>query len=138
MNEEQMRHLVKECGLDWRRGYMPLFDGDPTNRYAVLIEAVEEALKAAQPQQEPPKCGLGCTEVCKAKEHGCASECPALPWQPKAQPQQEPDDERSEDLYDQLHSLSKVLESSGRIDEHDTPDAYGTILDAMNFIRSKP
>jgi hypothetical protein len=40
MTDEQMRDLVKECGLDWQRGYMPLFDGDPTNRYAVLIEAV--------------------------------------------------------------------------------------------------
>lgn len=39
MTDEQMRDLVKECGLDWQRGYMPLFDGDPTNRYAVLIEA---------------------------------------------------------------------------------------------------
>jgi hypothetical protein len=41
MTDEQMRDLVKECGLDWQRGYMPLFDDDPTNRYAVLIEAVE-------------------------------------------------------------------------------------------------
>ena len=40
MTDEQMRDMVKECGLDWHRGYMPLFDGDPTNRYAVLIEAV--------------------------------------------------------------------------------------------------
>ena len=43
MTGEQMRDLVKECGLDWHRGYMPLFDNDPTNRYAVLIEAVEAA-----------------------------------------------------------------------------------------------
>jgi hypothetical protein len=43
MTDEQMRDLVKECGLDWQRGYMPLFDGDPTNRYAVLIESVEAA-----------------------------------------------------------------------------------------------
>lgn len=43
MTDEQMRDLVKECGLDWQRGYAPLFDGDPTNRYAVLIEAVEAA-----------------------------------------------------------------------------------------------
>lgn len=42
MTEEQMRDLVKECGLDWQRGYMPLFDGDPTNRYAVLICAALE------------------------------------------------------------------------------------------------
>lgn len=27
-------------------------------------------------------CKLGCTTMCKAKEAGCASECPALPWQP--------------------------------------------------------
>lgn len=43
MTEDQMRDLVKECGLDWHRGYMPLFDGDPTNRYAVLIEAALSA-----------------------------------------------------------------------------------------------
>jgi hypothetical protein len=29
-------------------------------------------------------CKLGCTTECKAKAHGCASECPALPWQPDA------------------------------------------------------
>ena len=28
-------------------------------------------------------CNLGCTETCKARDHGCASECPALPWQPE-------------------------------------------------------
>ena len=27
-------------------------------------------------------CNLGCKTECKAKVHGCASECPALPWQP--------------------------------------------------------
>ena len=43
LTEERVRGLVKECGLDWHRGYMPLFDGDPTNRFAVLVEAVEAA-----------------------------------------------------------------------------------------------
>lgn len=43
MTDEQMRELVKESGLDWHMGYMPLFDDDETNRYAVLIEAVEAA-----------------------------------------------------------------------------------------------
>ena len=37
MTNEQMRDLVKECGLNWHRGFMPLFEGDDTNRYAVLI-----------------------------------------------------------------------------------------------------
>ena len=41
----------------------------------------------------------------------------------------------SNDLYVRLASLSKVLESTGRIDEHDYPDAYATLLDAMNFVQ---
>lgn len=43
--------------------------------------------------------------------------------------------DKAEDLYSRLESLSKALESSGRIDEHEYPDAYGTVLDAMHFIR---
>ncbi len=46
LTDEQMQALVKECGLDWQRGYMPLFDDDPTNRYAVLIEAAVEQATA--------------------------------------------------------------------------------------------
>ena len=59
MKQEQMLDLVKECGLDWHRGFMPLFDGDPTNRYAVLIDAVltaeRERERLAQPVQLGPK-----------------------------------------------------------------------------------
>lgn len=44
LTDEQMRDLVKECGLDWHRGFMPLFDDDPTNRYAVLIAAATASL----------------------------------------------------------------------------------------------
>lgn len=43
----------------------------------------------------------------------------------------------SEELYWRLHSLSKALESSGRIDADDYPDAYATVLDAMNALRGK-
>lgn len=42
------------------------------------------------------------------------------------------------DLYSRLESLSKVMESSGRIDEHEHPDAYGAILDAMRFVAAAP
>jgi len=49
MNDELMRDLVKACGLDWHKGYMPLFEGDPTNRYAVLIEAA----LSSQPKPAP-------------------------------------------------------------------------------------
>ena len=47
MTDEQMRDLVKECGLDWQRGYVALFDGDDTNRYAVLICAAMAAEREA-------------------------------------------------------------------------------------------
>lgn len=43
--------------------------------------------------------------------------------------------EKLEDLYWRLHSLSKSLESSGRIDEHEQPEAYATILDAMAIVQ---
>lgn len=43
----------------------------------------------------------------------------------------------AEDLYDRLHSLSKSLECRGRLDEHDNPDAYKTVLDAMSFVMSE-
>lgn len=44
-------------------------------------------IQAAQPAPaERTGCELGCTTECKAKAHGCASECPALPWQPKPAP----------------------------------------------------
>jgi len=66
MTDEQMRDLVKECGLDWQRGYMPLFDGDPTNRYAVLIEAVE----AAERERAAKTCGCRGGE-CESKPTGC-------------------------------------------------------------------
>lgn len=47
----------------------------------------------------------------------------------------EPEGDEEGDLYLRLHSLSKSLEGSGRIDEHDNPDAYATVLDAMDFVR---
>ena len=46
--------------------------------------------------------------------------------------------ERAEELYDRLALLSKSLEYSGRIDQHDSPDAYATILDVMRFVRGLP
>jgi hypothetical protein len=39
------------------------------------------------------------------------------------------------DLESRLQSLSKSLESGGRIDEMEHPDAYATVLDAINFVR---
>jgi len=45
LTDAEIRDLVKECGLDWHRGFYPLFDGDETNRFAVLVQAAEAKLK---------------------------------------------------------------------------------------------
>jgi len=46
---------------------------------------------------------------------------------------------KKEDLYWRLYALSEALEGSDRIDQHEHPDAYATILDAMNLVRqAKP
>jgi len=55
VTKDQMRELVKECGLDWHKGFMPLFDGDDTNRYAVLIEAAMS--------HEREQCALVCDGI---------------------------------------------------------------------------
>lgn len=47
LSDDQVRDLAKDCGLDWQRGYMPLFDGDLTNRYAVFAEAIERSVRGA-------------------------------------------------------------------------------------------
>ena len=46
---DEIRDLVNECGLDWHRGFAPLFDGDDTNRYEVLVRAAIAADRAARP-----------------------------------------------------------------------------------------
>ena len=43
LSDKELRDLVKESGLDWHRGYMPLFAGDETNRLALLVRAIERA-----------------------------------------------------------------------------------------------
>lgn len=43
---DEVRDLVKECGLDWQRGFTPLFDGDDMNRYEVLVRAAIEQYAA--------------------------------------------------------------------------------------------
>lgn len=47
-------------------------------------EAIAAVMAADRQSTKKTGCELGCTEACKAREHGCASECPALPWQPAA------------------------------------------------------
>ena len=51
VTRDQIRDMVKECGIDWHRGFVPLFDGDDTNRYEVLVREVIDRYAAPQAQQ---------------------------------------------------------------------------------------
>lgn len=51
VTRDQIRDMVKECGIDWHRGFVPLFDGDDTNRYEVLVREVIDRYAAPQTQQ---------------------------------------------------------------------------------------
>lgn len=53
-------------------------------RAKLLAALSAQPVEGAAPAPEPSRCTLGCVDECKAKMHGCASECPALPWQPTA------------------------------------------------------
>ena len=54
---------------------------------------------------------------------------------PQPHPAEPTESAEDDDLYWRLHAMSKSLEGAGRLDEHDNPDAYGTVLDAMNFVK---
>ena len=73
MTNDEMRDLVKECGLDWHRGFMPLFDDDSTNRYAVLIEAVVSAERERGDAAMRQRLKLtGCERFMRPQEAFCA------------------------------------------------------------------
>ncbi len=67
---------LREAAQEFIRDYI---DGDMGD-----IKSYVKTFRAAL--QEPTPCRLGCTTECQAREHGCASDCPALPWQPKQEP----------------------------------------------------
>ncbi len=49
MTDDQIHELVEECGLPWRQGFVSLFPGDTTNRYAVLVREVEGMYNSEAP-----------------------------------------------------------------------------------------
>ena len=75
MTDEQMRDLVKESGLDWHRGHMPLFNDDHTNRYAVLIESAMTAERHATRQRIIDACGSMLICPCCTGQFSCADDC---------------------------------------------------------------
>lgn len=56
---------------------------------------------------------------------------------PQPHPVEPTESAEDNDLYWRLHAMSKSLEGAGRIDEHENPDAYATVLDAMAFVQQR-
>ena len=71
------------------------------------------------------------TLIRKRNENAITFAEKALAYAPSEREQPAQQQQNAENLYWRLHSLSKSLEGAGRLDEHDCPDAYATILDAM-------
>jgi hypothetical protein len=94
MTPEQMRELVKECGLDWPRGFMPLFCNDPTNRFAVLIEAAMAAEREA------------CAAICEQRsaDHWHDLKDPASPFR---------GDPRPKAMADEAEQCAKAIKERG-------------------------
>ncbi len=72
---DEVRDLVKECGLDWQRGFAPLFDGDDTNRYEVLVRAAIEQYAAAAVLAERERCARVCDRT--LRDHYASQRRPA-------------------------------------------------------------
>lgn len=122
MTQADIERMAREAGFTSQES-LTYFSAEFT-RFAALVraQALEDAARAAE--ERPLRSGMdewdSTAASIRALKPGTAA--------------QEPDD-AAEDLYDRLHSLSKSLESSGRLDEHDNPGAYATVLDAMNYVR---
>ena len=115
-----------------RAGALILAEIERFDRANPAHAAAQPQQAAAQPQQvttcTDPHCPCQDGDTCHYKDAADGTKA----W--AAQPQQAAD---ADDLYGRLHALSKVLESSGRIDEQEHRWAYATILDAMNAARAQ-
>ena len=80
----QVDHLA-----DCLRAVLFLIRRDAPSLSGKALGLADAALQAydtatAPVAQPVSQCSLKCTTECLARVHGCASECPALPWQPAA------------------------------------------------------
>jgi hypothetical protein len=93
VTRDQIRDMVKECGIDWHRGFVPLFDGDDTNRYEVLVREVIDRYAAPQAQQHDcERRPYGDLRNAKWLDPECYAKgaCQSLIFKQAQQPQPEP------------------------------------------------
>ena len=115
MTRDDIIRMAREAGDDVDHTLSS--DLDFLERFAALVAATERTACArhfdvAMRNSVPPE------------REACAQPRPA-----------EPAAEEDDGLYWRLHAMSKSLEGAGRLDEHDNPDVYGTVLDAMNLVK---
>lgn len=114
MTRDDIIRMAREAGF--RTGYIELYNGDPLPFIAPCsaTDCLPELERFAA--------------LVAASEHEL---------RPQPHPAEPPESAEDDDLYWRLHAMSKSLEGAGRIDEHENPDAYATVLDAMAFVRQR-
>jgi hypothetical protein len=104
----QVDHLA-----DCLRAVLFLIRRDAPSLSGKALGLADAALQAydtatAPVAQPVSQCSLKCTTECLARVHGCASECPALPWQPAAPAPVA----RGEDYIDRDEQMAELLRSA--------------------------
>lgn len=112
MTRDDIIRMAREAGF--RAGYIELYNSDPMP-FVAPCSATD-----CMPELER------FAALVAASEHEL---------RPQPHPAEPAESAEDNDLYWRLHSISKSLESCGFFDEHNNPDAYGTVLDAMNFVQ---
>ena len=114
VTRDQIRDMVKECGIDWHRGFVPLFDGDDTNRYEVLVREVIDRYAAPQAQQHDcERRPYGDLRNAKWLDPECYAKgaCQSLIFKQAQQPQPEPVAE----VYDTFGNTQDPTKCSGHV-----------------------
>ena len=111
MTRDDILRMAREAGF--RAGYIEPYNSDPMPFVAPCsaTDCTPELVRFA-------------AIVAAAEREACAQPHPA-----------EPAAEEDDGLYWRLHAMSKSLEGAGLIDEHESPDAYAAVLDAMAFVQ---
>ena len=128
VTRDQIRDMVKECGIDWHRGFVPLFDGDDTNRYEILVREVIDRYAAPQAQQHDcERRPYGDLRNAEWLDPECYAKgaCQSLIFKQAQQPQPEPVALRA--------ALMRLADAADRVGvEHFDSDSLPPAVDLLN------
>ena len=128
MTRDDIIRMAREAGF--RAGHIELYSSDPVP-FVAPCSATD-----CLPELERFAAIVAATERTACARHFDVAMRNAVTAEREARAQPHPAAAaEDDDLYWRLHSISKSLESCGFFDERDNPDAYKTVLDAMNFVK---